>query len=370
VIGLAFNPGLIAGTIPLPKDIRYLEAGAAGCANVLSEELIGNHCELSLHIPRAPFCEDPEFQREFAEQVSGQAHGQIKSVGVHLSGSYRDVMGHFGIGSGFVASNAAVETSRRFVGTWRKSTSVPLLIENANSYDLGVREAIAVIRHLQALCEEFDICAILDLSHLVMCAHNVGVDSQFLLGHFDLKYAEVIHLSGVRIGGDGLYHDCHGSMVSDEVWRLLELVLNTSTRPLKIVIEHTDPTWSTRTNEFDADFYRLREAISKPRNSPTSFDLKRIALGYFANVIVPQRLPQLATIVTRDTLRDLLRRWADVYSSETSDGRSEYYSFRGQEVFPRDSIVIDPIENFYSFVAQRLAIEQQPLVGSDDDSHD
>jgi hypothetical protein len=78
------------------------------------------------------------------------------------------------------------------------------------------------------------------------------------------------------------------------------------------VIEHTDPRWSDGDPAFAADHDRLRGVLAAQRAwvPAHQVDERRVAIGYMANIIMPQRFPAIAAAIGRAELGRLVRVWA------------------------------------------------------------
>lgn len=349
--GLGFNPNFPAGHMPVPGAATYIEAGIeAICASGSGAWLKGSGRRVSLHLSRAPFCEDADIQRAFARRLAAALPPWVASVGLHLCGPYRRGLGIFGLGSSFPATPRAAQSAHALMDALSAHLAVPIAVENANFYDADSATALRVTRFLNSLARCHGAAVILDLAHLAMNAANAGADPRLLLGAVDLDLVEVVHLSGLRQGRDGLMHDAHDEAVAPQVWALLETVRPLLPDGATLVLEHTDPAWRDRTAAFSADFARVLDLASAAAVPPPERDQARIAIGYLARILLPARFPELARILGPERFAALVAAWADAFLA----GAGSHEGFPVLRAFDRGYLPesLDVAEAFGAFLQQ------------------
>lgn len=339
-LGIGFNPRYATGELTVPAGATYLEAGASFLFGAASR--LGTIACHSLHLARAPFCEELAVQREFAARLAAQLPAHVATIGLHLSGPYRKDLGQFGLGTAFEPTPAHEVSARRLLDLLREATDRRVLLENANYYDRSVRTAARTL----AIQNRLHAGLILDCSHLVMEAHNLGVSPDLLLGMIELDRIEVVHVSGIVEGRDGAYHDGHQLPVHERAWELLDRVLAIVDHPVTIVLEHSDPRWSDADPRFAADWERLRAVAARaPAEAPAHpIDVDRVAIGYMANVVLPQRLPALVDKLGRAAFDALVRRWGAAYLARVPAAGTVVLRADERALYAGE--LVDPIADF------------------------
>jgi hypothetical protein len=260
-------------------------------------------------------------------------------------------LGYFGLGTAFRPSDANEESARRFVSLLQEATQRHVLLENANYYDEHPRDAIRVLEIHERLCRTLGVGRILDLAHLVMDANNTGIDCRHLLGIVPLERVEVIHLSGIVEAPGGVFHDGHQLPVHARVWELLEEVLPLLEHPVTIVVEHSDPRWNDEDPHFAADHARLRDLLGRVQQSGPAHqvDLERIAIGYMANLILPQHCPELHDALGAPLFGKLARRWGADYLARAKQTPGTAV-LREEEHSLFDGPLLNPTADFEAYV--------------------
>ena len=341
-LGIGFNPRYVSGELAIPADAVYLEAGASFLLEHASlGSPFGSIDKYSLHLARAPFCEALDVQRRFASELAARLPASVATIGLHLSGPYRKDLGHFGLGTAFEPTAEHEARARRLVDLLVDATGRRILLENANYYDRSVRTAARTL----AIQNRLAAGLILDCSHLVMEAHNLGVSPDLLVGMIDLDKIEVVHVSGIVEGKDGAYHDGHQLPVHDRAWELLDRVLAVVDHPVTIVLEHSDPRWTDADPRFAADWERLRTVAAREiTNAPAyAIDVDRVAIGYMANVVLPQRFPALVAKLGKPAFDAVVRRWGADYITRVPDGT---VVLRADERALYAGELVDPVADF------------------------
>lgn len=350
--GVGFNPLFLSEELPFPDGCTYLEANKDGL--VYSQDKLSSLEDKkilrSLHLARVPFCEPRHIQQKFVANTIRELPSTVRSIGLHLCGAYREGLGLFGLGTGFIHTSETVESSRILLSLFRSQTNRQILIENANYYDHNPQQALATIRFTNQLCDEYGVRLILDLAHLIMNARNLRLDPNYLLGQVDLDCVEVVHLSGIVKGRDGVFHDGHTLPVYSEVWTLTETLLSLLTHPVTFVLEHTDPCWAHQQDVFIADWHHLNKLIEDMVAQPDRrqpIDLAQVGIGYMANIILPQHFPQIYNFLGKERFTQAARAWGQDFLP-----RIEMYSDAYVGIGDPDYLTspIDPLADFVKFL--------------------
>ena len=319
-LGVGFNPRYLSGELTCPADATYLEAGVSLLLSANpTPPAFAQIQRTSLHLARAPFCEEPEIQDLFVERIAARIPAHVSSIGLHLCGRFHTDLGLFGLGTAYQPSDEHEARARRFIERLEAGTGLRILLENANYYDKSVKTAARTLATQNRLCAGANRGLILDLSHLTMEAHNLGVAPELLLGMTDISKVEVVHLSGIVEGRDGAYHDGHQLPVHARAWELLDRVLAIAEQPVTVVLEHSDPRWTDADGAFAADWQRLRDTTaSHAEPAPAHpIDVEKVGIGYMANVVLPLRLPSLVKQLGKPAFDSLVRAWGPGYVKRT-----------------------------------------------------
>lgn len=346
--GLGFNPGFVDGSLAVPPGACRLEAGnslyfqPAALARVAGAAPVH-----SLHLARAPFSEEAHLQDRFLAVLEERMPAEVTSIGLHLGGPFRADLGYFGLGTAFVRTPEAERRSLRLSERLAR-LGRPILLENADLYPSDLAGALRALDWSNRLCREHGSRLILDLAHLLVAAHNLAVDVRVLLGRIDLELVGVVHLSGVVRGRDGALHDGHTEAIAPEVWQLLAEILPLLPDDLDVVLEHSDPVWSQRAELFLADWHRLCALAGSDHAAPArpTIDREAAALGYMANVVVPQHFPALAAALGRRDLALLVREWGRGFLDRVKRSPATISVLRSRDDFWPDHDLVDPISDF------------------------
>ncbi|MGH1347794.1 MAG: multinuclear nonheme iron-dependent oxidase [Nannocystales bacterium] len=353
-IGCGYTPAIVDGHLDLPPYVEHLEAGwnAIGCEK---GQALASIKHRSVHLSRAPVCERPPIQDAFLDDVLERAPPCVDSIGVHLCGPYRSGMGWLGAGPAYVSTEDNDRAARRFFDTARERLPWPILIENANFYDVdlgAIRRAWALAN---ALCATEGISMVLDLAHLCVHARNCGISSTMMLGFVDLDLVSCIHLSGVKKDRRGVWHDAHGEPLAEEVLELLCAVLRVADQPLTVVVEHTDPVWAERPEGYRAEFDRVAELVANTRRrTPVEVDEERVAVGLLNNLIFARREPQLHALLGPSLFRSIVGEWADQFILERKAAPHEIPSFGEHALARAGASIVDPLHSFRNYVHERV----------------
>lgn len=349
-LGIGYCPALADGRLSIPAGVDHIEAGWRAMS-MEQESVLDGPSHRSLHLSRAPACEDESVQRAYLDDLVARLPARASSVGLHLCGPYRSGMGWLGVGPAYVSTPRNDERARRFFAQARRRIPVPILVENANFYDtdLGaIRRGWALANEL---CTQPDVGLVLDLAHLWVHARNAGVPPLTMLGFVDLEAVEVVHLSGVRQDRRGVWHDAHGEPLHDELIELLQVVLRLVERPVTVVLEHTDLAWADRPAAYLQEFDRVAVAVRNAgRRRAAVVDEERVAVGLLANVVFPPRVPELRDLLGPARFRSIVGEWAETFIAERKVAPRQIASFAESALAEAGITVVDPLSSFRGFL--------------------
>ncbi len=299
-IGSGHNPyvgGEGAAALRLPSCVDLLELGIEAFSGSVGQADIDR--KISLHVSRSPITEDFNSRSRFVRHLQKVAkHLSLVSLGLHLTGPRASGIGKYGFSSHYRSSISNEDAAISFIEQIRDVLGIPVWLENANFYSESSNEIIESWSSFRRICVASGAGAIIDISHAIIDAHNLGLPVESALAMAPWESAVEVHLSGIAIGADGVMHDGHSLRVHDETWRMLRVAIDhfiPQSRDVYITIEHTDADWRGRQNEFSADFERLQKIISegssclnRRRLSPENY-----ARSYLKKIL-KRRIPLLA----------------------------------------------------------------------------
>ena len=359
--GLGYSPFVLDESLWPGQGVHRMEAGPSLLANPIQLEKVTSRVDhLSLHLARAPFSATADIQDAFVKHLVGQVNDSVGSVGLHLCGPLSDDLGRFGLGTGFIVNPTSQARSLRLLERLQDELNVPVLIENADFYHGTLTDAAQSIEWSNELAQRTGASLILDLAHLHIAAHNLGIPGAYFLGQVDLSRVQVLHVSGTTLAPDGVMHDGHSRAVTEDVWSLAELVLRTSHEPIDLVLEHTDPAWRSAPDLFSQDWERLRTIVSTHAGQAAArahYDYSKIGAGYFANIILPQRYPELAEALGPRGFREVVCDWAqEFYAAQAPKSAEGGIAFlREGDRFVDPSRAVMVLEDFQRFLREAAA---------------
>jgi len=112
-----------------------------------------------------------------------------------------------------------------------------IAIENLNYYRTGAYEFVCDPDLYNSICTETQIELVLDIAHVQVSAHNMGMDLETYSSQFLRKNISEIHLSKIRINDDGEALDAHEAPDFSEFGILLSYA-NEKDRIYDVVIEY------------------------------------------------------------------------------------------------------------------------------------
>lgn len=271
----------------IPDCVSFLEVG------------LDNYCSasnfdknISLHLSRTPVSECITSQKTFIKHLKRISDFQdVISIGIHLIGERGSDIGILGLSSHFCATPQEIDNSINFIKILEDTFQKPVWIENANFYTSKPEEIVHTWICINEILDKTSAQLILDASHSIINAHNLGLNADTFLGFIPWKNVVEIHLSGIIEGKDGSFHDGHSEMVHISVWQLLTRCIELNLIPEKCIftIEHVDPIWSKKKSIYDDDFRNLSNIIHKKTKFTKSYSSSdnslKYAKRYFAKLL-------------------------------------------------------------------------------------
>jgi hypothetical protein len=276
-IGAGFNPGYLNNTdkgLSLPDDVAHLELGFSELLK-WNKASVDDNRDLSLHLARTPITESFDSQDQYIEALMNgipreekSVRQKLVSVGLHLTGSRSEGIGRLGFSSHYYPSEKAERNAIRFIDKVQERTGLSVWLENANFYSRSYKDIYASWKSTEKISRKSGAKLIVDLSHLIIDAANIGLSEEVLLGLVPWGDVKELHLSGIVEGNDGAVHDGHSLPVHERVWALLGKVkacLPESGDEIIVTIEHSDPVWVKNQTLHDADFEKLRGELRESK---------------------------------------------------------------------------------------------------------
>lgn len=321
--GMGFNPHIFTGKFPMPTYVKHIEVGL----NHLQQwvwKYATQEPALSLHLARTPITESSKTQDKFIQYLENIInHHQLRSIGIHLTGQRTDNIGRFGFSSHFVPDLTSVKQAKRFLSKMHSTFSTPIWLENANFYSESPQQIINTLNVTNNIAEESNCDLIIDLSHLAIDAHNVGLEPLILLGAVNWNRAVELHLSGITQGYDKTWHDNHSVKVHSVVWQLLEESLKLipeDRQDVTYTIEHTDPGWINSTDTLISDFAKLRTIMSTHKHSKKNVSCSTKAECYaisYLKKISKTKFPDVAKKLGHELFDNMLVNWVNEVISDS-----------------------------------------------------
>jgi hypothetical protein len=335
-IGSGFNYSFINSRenrdkLKLPNSVQFMELGISELnkVNKKSKNFFEN-LDWSLHLSRTPICESVENQNYYIEFISRflneldpQLKNRLISIGIHLTGSRFMGNGLLGAADSYVATPENLEKASSFIRKLKSACNLPIWIENANFYSIGINNIFEGWAHTRELCKNEKCFLIFDVAHAIVEANNNGIKPECILGCVPWDQVIEFHLSGITYGKDGSMHDGHNSSIPNEVWELFyecKKFISQSALQNNIIytIEHTSPTWASKTQEYDFDFIKLESILNEPvKNICFSINREKYMKGYLKNVLSGE-IPLLETACLQrgTSLEFILNLWIEELKRE------------------------------------------------------
>lgn len=264
--------------LDIPDRVSHLELGMGEYQSWASKKNKFNGA-LSLHLARTPVVEDEKTQKIFVDYLfkilcaKEYSKSKISSIGLHLIGDRYHGIGRLGFSTHFSGRSVDFERANRFISMLMDKFKIPIWIENANFYSPSSAKIFQTWEVVVRILEKTGAGLILDISHLFIDSVNSNLSPEMVLGAIPQKFISEIHLSGIVKSENGVYHDGHSVAISDEIWRLFSFLLKNlvnSDQNIVYTIEHTDPVWIMKKEEFQNDFNKLHQMVINKEPSPCS----------------------------------------------------------------------------------------------------
>lgn len=125
-----------------------------------------------------------------------------------------------------------------------------IILENPTFYYMPYAE-ISEIEFINTLLEKSNAKLLLDVNNVYVNAHNHKFCAKEFLNSINLDRVSYIHIAGHAERYDGIWIDTHGMPVKDEVFNLLEFVLNKQLMPVLLERDNNIPPLSELLIELD-----------------------------------------------------------------------------------------------------------------------
>ena len=133
------------------------------------------------------------------------------------------------------SADSVVKTARLY----RDQLGIPLLLENSPIYFTVPGTVMSQTDFIQEICRDSSIRLLLDLTHFLISARNLGFDAFSEIQKLPLARVDEIHISGTSFQ-ENRWWDDHAAPASDEVFELFRTVLH-SASPKAVTLEYN---WS------------------------------------------------------------------------------------------------------------------------------
>jgi uncharacterized protein len=144
---------------------------------------------------------------------------------------------HIGVALALPYDNEVLDLISERVATVQDAVRLPFLLENSVYYFALPDQQMTETRFLNALCARTGCGLLLDLHNLHVNATNHGFSARAFIDELNLANVVEIHVAG---GNDvaGMYTDSHAGACPEEVWRLLEYVVQRTPRLRGVTFEY------------------------------------------------------------------------------------------------------------------------------------
>lgn len=234
-VGLAFGPSASRIASRYPELVDYLEVPfelLASTPNLLRRT---NASRILLHSASLSVGGNCRLKRRTVEAVR-KSLAQTRSpwLSEHLAfveasaldepASSSDRSYHTGFTIAPPMNKASVDLISRRLNSLSSALEVPLLVENSPLYYSIPNSTLDPTDFLNEILEKTTADLLLDLTHLVISARNLGFSPASALLRLPASRIRQIHLSGIEyIGGTALDH--HASAIPQEVLSLVPIAM-------------------------------------------------------------------------------------------------------------------------------------------------
>ncbi len=361
LIGCGYHPSHLVldqthEHLSLPHNVHFVELGLAEFTQNCNTSIYEG-CEISLHLSRTPICEDELTQNEFIRFLKKNIFSNINkivSIGLHLTGSRKEGIGKLGFSSHFKFSDENETSAIRFISNLKKVLTLPVWLENANFYSTSPQEVVQNWRSVRKILNEADAQLIFDLTHSYIEAHNLGLNPEFIFGLVPWEKVVEIHVSGYIIGSDGALHDGHSQPVNQNIWVLLNFIMERFVISKKVIIniEHTDLIWKGKKVDYAQDFKILNDFVFSS-GKISHFNEKQIDYAISnINRILIFRHPEIKQLLLENGLdqRMVLSQW--IYEFMQGQLRLVFSKKELPETEFENTVTI--VEGFLDYIRKKL----------------
>lgn len=289
IIGAGYNSHITQNSkFHYHDSVRYIEGGIFDI-DAIHEDT--PNIPFSLHIARSPITENNDNQKKFLQQVVEITRGKdLYSIGFHLVGKRVKGIGKYGFSSHYEANKKNEERAIAFIKRVQDKFGLDVLLENTNFYSSDPLSTYKTSKSMDLICEKSNANLLIDITHSIIDHNNVNLNEYDFLGSIDWENVAEIHLAGIKEARDGSLHDGHSEEIPEKVWSLFDYLLDR--RLLSdnciVTIEHTDPLWINKYEDYLDDFNTLKSKLEKNRADTNSFFEKKsedYAKGYLKRKI-------------------------------------------------------------------------------------
>lgn len=117
----------------------------------------------------------------------------------------------------------SVDSICRRLSSYQAEFSVPIIVENSPVYFDIPGSTLRYPDFLNQVLARSNVGLLLDLTHLVIAAHNQGFSPEEAIDELPLHRVTEVHVSGIELC-EGLFWDHHASGIPERVLRLLSRV--------------------------------------------------------------------------------------------------------------------------------------------------
>lgn len=303
----------------------------------------------SLHINRSPISQAnwrPSKNIVHCLEQLGR-DDKLLSIGFHLTGPVNDGIGRYGFSAPYKATAENETRACAFIFRMQEASRKAVWLENSNFYSTCSKDIWKAVNSANRISRLTGCKLIIDLAHLWIDCTNNRLPPTALLGAIEWQDVVELHLSGVKRGNDGTYHDSHGDLVHEGCWELLNQVISLGLigEETWVNIEHSDRNWMGRGHQYTCDFERLAEIKKTTKKldcSTASRNSEEYAVRFVERQVAQLYLnfPQVCECQGLDP-KQVLRDWSNhlkkgrVMVSLQGDSMGDMWGFK--EVFLADA---------------------------------
>ncbi|MEE2739145.1 MAG: DUF692 domain-containing protein [Planctomycetota bacterium] len=254
--GLGFRPPLAEWIRSRPSEIECLEITAEHFFDGGQEQLqwLSEHYPLFIHglglSLGSPGTLDSETLRHFI-QVVEQSDPMWISEHIAFTQTTEHDLGHL---NPVRPTHSNLITLADHARQLSDLCAKPLILENITSY-LRLSGEMSEPEFLNTLCSQADCGLLLDVTNLFINAQNHQFDPVEWLHQIEPAVIKQLHIVGYA-QRDGQFHDWHDAPIQEDLWELLEAVLEYA--PVEACIIERDGGFPAR-NDLQKDLLRMKD---------------------------------------------------------------------------------------------------------------